>query len=266
MNVNVSITVGPTPPPTRVLRVPSTGTFVQVKHDWETEHWSNKPRGVTVYGLKFNSTTGMYEGMPSDNPFATLPDTVPMPGLKSQGDFMPMNEEVQNFWFDLMSLAAENTWGFPELSMAWLNTTQDGKAMTDDHSWSHNESNNTDLTKMFREYITGRNLTTNMKDMAIKSLHMGGNIAKVIGTDTAGNWLIETLDFSHLPDAEEAWSKPWLTPWLTQTAVNPTRAVDWPQLGEYGVPFPLVGIDGVNKLPKSWAKPISNGVEYNPYP
>lgn len=248
----------------RVNRVPDTGNFVQIKHDWETAEWNYKPRGVTKYGLYLNKPTGLYEGMPAKNPYATLPDTVPMNGLKSIGDFAPMDDTWQNFWFDLMNIASQYTYSFPDLAAAWLDVTQDGKGWTDDHAWSHNESQNKDSTKMFREYIVGKN-PTNPKDMAIKSLHAGGNIAKVLDDDGA-YWLIETLDpFKPPPDPEWAWARPWLTPWLTQTAVNPTRAIDWGQLGVYGVPFFTVGIGGVNRVEKAWCKPIANGVEYNPY-
>jgi hypothetical protein len=258
--INVQIAVGnPLPPPDTGsgFTVPAAGRFVQIRHDWETTHWDERPRCYSVYG----------ESMPASNPNGQLPDTVYMPGCKAVGDFLHLTEARQNLWFDLMSRATDDTWGFPELAIAWLNVTQDGKAMTDDHSWSHNESRNTDPSKMFREYITGKNLTTNDRDMAIKSLHMGGNIAKVIGEDGAGNWLIETLNFSPgviPPSVDDVWEKPWLFGWLTQSTKD-AKAIDWPQLGPHGVPFPVIGLNGVNKLPKAWTKPIENGAEYSPY-
>ena len=241
--------------------VPSVGHFVQVRHDWETNDWGREPRAYSIPGWKQHL-----------NPHGEFPDTCYMPGLKAHtpSDFGYLTEAWQNFWFDLMGLATDNRWGFPELAIAWLNVTQDGKAMTDDHSWSHNESNNRDLSKMFREYIVGKNLATNDKDMAIKSLHMGGNIAKVIAEDGA-NFLIETLDILKLPpSADVVWEKPWLFGWLTQSTINQNAAgqykvIDWPQLGPHGVPFPVIGLGGLNKLPKAWAKPIANGAQYSPY-
>lgn len=249
--------------------VPATGKFVQIPWDWETRKWNFASRGVDPenYNLTYNKITGLYEGMPAKNPYATLPGTVVMPGMKWHvpSEFGYLTEPWQNFWFDCIGLATNNTWGFPELALAWLRITRDGAALTDDHSHTHNESRNTDVSKMFREYITGKNLTTNNKDMAIRSLNMVGNIAKVIGDDGAGNWWIETLDIdAPPPDVEWAWERPWLVGWLTQTAVNPTRCIDWGDLGPYGVPFPVIGAGGRNKLPKTQAKPIGPG-PFSPY-
>lgn len=238
--------------------VPLVGHFVQVLHDFETEQWDHLPRAFNMLGWKRTL-----------NPNGEFPDTCYMPGMKP-GDFGTLTEPWQNFWFDLMGLATDNTWGFPELAAAWLDVTQDGKAMTDDRSWSHNESGNTDLSKMFREWITGKNLTTNDRDMAIKSLHMGGNIAKVVGQEGA-NWIIETLNISTPPPpVESVWGNPWLIGWLTQSTINRLpdgryRVIDWPQLGVHGVPFPVVGFGGRNKLPKDWTKPIANGAKFSPY-
>jgi len=270
-NARIEFIQHPKPPPVLLpgeYKVPATGNFVRIRRDWQTIHWMvegrggvyyGAPRGAKIYQLKMNYATGLYEGMPAKNPYAIFPDAVPMPGMKPD-DFAPLTEERQWFWFNLMSRITDDTWGFPELALAWLDITRDGRAMTDDRSWSNEESRNTDLTKMYREYITGKNLTTNSKDMAIKSLHMGGNLGKVL-REEASYYIIEAIDFSPgvpPPPVDEVFDKPWLVGRLTQTGVNPVRALNWSQLDPFGVPFPVVGFNGENKLPQSWADPVAN--------
>jgi hypothetical protein len=241
----IRIELNKTPTPIKNYVVPNDGIYLQVKHDFETEDWQYKPRSIILN----------YKKEPPLNP---LPDTAYLPGCKPN-DFVPLSKEWQFFWFDLLRLASNGTKTQPELLIAWEDLTKQGRAFTDFHSTAYG----------FTGYVLGINLNSN-SPIQHKSISCGGNIVKKVGTD-GGKILIKALNLSNPPPkAEDVWGKWHLIHWATQSTIQEIsdgayRVVRFPQLGSWGVPFPLVSLNGINKIDPSWTKPLSGGQVISPY-
>jgi hypothetical protein len=93
-------------------------------------------------------------------------------------------------------------------------------------------------------------------------------------SETYTHCVVEALNVRQSPPPlVETFEKPWLIQWATQTCIIKTdtgyKVTDWAQLNyngaAYGVPFMLISNNGTVKIPKTWLKPIANGVTYTPY-
>jgi len=239
------------PLPLRGFTVPDDGArYVQIKHDFETGQWDFKPRAM-VKNYKID---------PPDN---SLPDTVVM----SQ-TFYPLSRDWQMFLFELMRRACFDSLDPSRLLHCWRWTTRDGAAQFDGHSWSDNDADH-----LHADYIQGLNLGSRYGPLAQQDLHFGGNIARTLGDDGRGNYIIETLDLAKPPLPADTIFGQWhLVGWLTNSTVTELGAQYkctgwWGEkfLDDFGVPFLVIGRDGKNLLPKTWAKPIAPGAEYSPY-
>ena len=240
-----------------IFKVPENGTFMQLKHDFETADWNFKPRAYTLGTSKLN-------------PYGSYPDTVPLDGLKPT-DFYPLNEQYQKFWFSMMDRASNYNIPNYELIKRWATITSDGRALNDKHSYNWVKDGE---PKLFTDYIQGLNYNSQYGDMQQKSLSMGGNIIKVIGSMN-DYFIIETIDITNSthPSLGDIWAKHWLVHWGTQSSIqrygNIWKITDWSWLNwndvSYGVPFMLIGINGQNLVKRSWCKPIQNGSTYSPY-
>lgn len=240
-----------------VFKVPSSGTFMQLRHDFETADWDFKPRAYTLGTSKLN-------------PYGAYPDTVPLDGIRPD-DFYPLNEQYQRLWFNMMDRASNYNIPHDDLIDKWAVITSDGRALTDKHTWNWAKAGE---PKLFTDYIQRLNLNSEYGDMQQKSLSMGGNIVKIIGTYN-DYFIIETIDITETtpPILNDIWGKHWLVHWGTQSSIrtygDTWQITDWSWLNwndvSYGVPFMLIGIDGKNLVKKNWCKPIQNGTSFSPY-
>jgi hypothetical protein len=224
------------------LRVPDTGEFVQVLHDFQTAHWEYKPRAETI-GYK-----------PSINPDGAFPDTFRISSLTAGDDItIPLNRDWQMYWYSLLNKATYNQIPDAKLKERWAEITEHGRALTD----------NTAVQQGYADYILGLNVGA--KPIRQKMLTMGGNILRVLAV-TSTHYEIETLDLRQ--PVTDVWGKWWLINWGTQTNIY-SKVTDWGQLNwnqiGYGVPFLVVSDTGRAKIPKALCRPIQNGVTYTPY-
>lgn len=251
MQLSVFITrnnTTPSVPQPVTLRVPDTGRFVQVKHDFETALWNYEPRALTI-GYK-----------PDYNPSGAFPDTFRISSLTAGDDItIPLFRDWQAYWYHLLRLACSDVIPNDILLQRWAEITEHGRALTDGFA----------VQQGYADYILGIN--TGSKPIRQKMLTMGGNILRVTG-ESSTHWYIETLDTTTAP--LEVWGKWWLIHWGTQTSIKKRAdgswlVTDWGQLNwngiGYGVPFLLLSDTGAAKIRKEYCKPIANGVEYSPY-
>jgi hypothetical protein len=237
--------------------VPDTGTFMQVCHDYETALWNFQPRAFVIGWNKENNPQGAY------------PDTCVLPGLNPD-EFYPLSFKWQRFWLEMMNRASYGLIPQAELVKRWATITSDGRALTDRHTWNWVK---TGEPKLFIDYVQWLNLESPYGPMQQKSLTMGGNIVRVLGS-SGNNYVIEAFDLSVPPPLmDNVWGQWWLIHWGTQSTITPYgsrwRITDWAWLNwegvGYGVPFMLISRDGTNLIPKDWCRPIANGAEYSPY-
>jgi hypothetical protein len=237
----------PPSPSGQLWRVPASGEFFILRHDYQRAEWKYKPRSITLN----------YKRNP---PECALPETVPLPGCKP-ADFVPLSREWQMFWFELLNLASNGTKTRSELREAWENLTVQGRAFTDFHSTAYG----------FTDYILLRHLAGTKGPIQHKSLSCGGNIVKKIGVHSSGKYIIEALDLSKSPpDPEEAIKKNWLVHWATQETViqlpdKTWRVTRFPQLAPYGTPFLVVSLNGTNLIDRLMVNAVANGATYSPY-
>jgi hypothetical protein len=236
----------------RRFTVPDDGyVYMQVKHDFETGFWENKPRAFSINGWDSEA-----------NPQGGFPDTFPCETVGGTRERVRLTEPFQVLWFDLLRLASKNTIPNDILKERWAEITEHGRALTDFFA----------VQQGYRDYVLGKNL--NAKDIQQKTLTMGGNIVRIIGSNET-HWYIEAIDASQpAPEAKDIINKPWLVHWGTQSTIEKLEdggylVTDWGQLNygddHYGVPFMLISPDGRLQIRKEFLKPIENGAEYSPY-
>jgi len=231
--------------------VPDDGyTYMQVKHDFETEVWHNKPRAYNINGWK-----------PDNNPKGAFPDTFPMFAAGGGRDHIRLTEPLQRLWFDLLRQASGLKIPDSVLKERWAEITSHGRALTDSYA----------VQQGYRDYILGQNMDA--QDIQQKLLTMGGNIVRVVGSDK-NNWYVEAITAAQAPSsAAELINKPWLVHWGTQSTIvelgKVYDVIDWSQLNydgaQYGVPFMLLSPTGQLQIKKEYLKPIGNGTQYSPY-
>lgn len=218
-------------------------------------------------------------------PYDALPSTVQLWGALKIGEFFPLNEEWQRFWLSLIDRATEYTlnpaWKpFKELTPTdllywWAYATQESLALTDNHSaLYHGEI----LENGYADYMLKLNVD-NSKPIAIKSLSMTGNIFKWVGR-TGENYTIETINAGTInaqgkfisakpPSIDEVWNKPWLIHWGVESTTFKLPTGGYLQSAfppkPYGLPFPVMGIDGRNIIAARRVTPIENGKLFSPY-
>ena len=79
--------------------VPDDGyVYMQVKHDFETDLWSNQPRAFHISGWDRQA-----------NPQGGFPDTFPCATLGDARDHVRLTEPFQWLWFDLLDEASKHT-------------------------------------------------------------------------------------------------------------------------------------------------------------
>ena len=248
---DIKLPAPPAPEPYRILRVPDEGRFMFLVEDYKTgpEKWDGKPRSL-------------YLNYKKDPPYNGLPATIPMQKL-----FYALNEEWQQFLFALYYRACFNSLSLEDMMRGWRNTTRDAGGQFDRHTWN----NVKDPEKVYTDYVQGLNLDSPYGDMEQQDLLFERNIVKVLGEDTKGNYIIETLDpLKPPPFVDDVWGKWWLVGWLTistsfEIGEKEWVVLKWPWLRQFGTPYLVLGRGGTNKVPKYWCKPIENGAEYSPY-
>jgi len=243
--------IKPEPASTKTMTVPDDGQrYMQVKHDFETGFWQNEPRALRIDGWDAR-----------DNPQGSFPDTFPCAILGGASERVRLTEPFQRLWFDLLKEASNNNIPDAILKERWAEITEHGRALTDNFA----------AQQGYRDYILELNLDA--KDIQQKTLTMGGNIVRVIGS-SATHWYIEAINTSQpAPKAEDIINKPWLVQWGTQSTIEKTEGgylvTDWAQLNygvhHYGVPYMLLSPTGKLEIKKEFLKPIANGTEFSPY-
>ena len=224
---------------------------MQVRHDFETAFWDYKPRAYNIGGWK-----------PDLNPKGAFPDTFTCTTVGGTRERVPLTKPFQQLWFDLLKEASKNNIPEEELIVRWAHITEHGRALTDFFA----------VQQGYRDYILQRNLSA--KDIQQKTLVMGGNIVRVIGSDK-NNWYIEAINTSQpAPEAADIIDKPWLVHWGTQSTIEKLgkdgyMVADWGQLNygseHYGVPYMVVSPNGKLEIGKEFLKPIANGTVFSPY-
>lgn len=222
------------------IKIPATGDFYRVRHDFERIDLNYTPRSIT-------RKTRM-----------ALPETVPMWNHKEE--FFPFNLSWQKFWFSLMSKATGNSFSEDNLKKAWKSMIEDLRYNTDNHAPENG----------YADYITGRNIGA--KPFEVKSLITGGNIVKVLAIN-GRDYKIETLDFSKTPpNVNDIWdSKFWLYHWATSETVELISKGKWwvvpfPQLSPFGMPVPTGSLNGYQIIKKEHlTERLTNGKEYPIY-
>lgn len=259
-----------------IIRVPSEGKFLYAVQDIYSGEWFDQngrpcPRAVTRN----------YKNPPND----ALPSTIQMWGAMKIGEFFPLTEAWQKLWLDLIDRATDYTlykeWlPYKQLTPAhllywWAYATQESLALTDNHSaLYHGEI----LENGYADYMLKLNVT-NPKPIAIKSLSMTGNIFKEIGR--SGNKIVvETINAGYLdcndklvivdpPKIDDIWGKPWLVHWAVESTTSKLADGSYAQTAfppkPYGLPFPVLGIDGRNTISANRVVPIENGSLFSPY-
>ena len=266
----------------RNLHVPDSGSYSTVLPDWQMRKFNFEPR---------------------QRRWPSVPATRMMEGLKP-GDFMPMNKAAQYWLYELLAWAANyqlpdgeieyyytQEFHGPEvrttkdnpvarvkctygsLKWVWEDLVCDHRAFTDGHA--------PDSSPGHADYILGRNLNGTPFDW--KSLITTGNIVKTLGawSQNPQYMEIEALDMTKpLPSVEWiAQNKPHLIAWATQQTNVKLPDGRWqvskfPQLKlacrehglpEAGTPFPVIGINGRNRILKEYIAPVKNGEAYSQY-
>lgn len=227
-------------PPTmqRHFKVPLSGTFVQLKHDYETAE-----------------ANPLHPYKPRSFDMATeVPETVHLNPFEYD-DFVALTPELEEFM--LATLRIPNPVLTREQAIdVWREITRTSVCWTDNgNSWDRGR----------RSVLLG---TPGDRPMGWKMLGFGGNIHKVIY-----GRVIEAIDYTKpLPNPAELYkAKPYLFEWSTQCyaiklADGTYKVSRFPQMRPVNVLTPVLGFGGMNRIAESWRiKPIANGVTYSPY-
>ena len=261
---------------TGIFRVPDEGLFYQGLQDVYSGEWFDQnerpcPRAIRLH----------YKNAPNNG----LPSTVQLWGAIKINEFFPLNEAWQRFWLDLIDRATYYTLSREVLPYNqltpnhllywWAYATQHSLALTDNHAAMYHGKI---IENGCADYILGINVGN--PPIAIKSLSMTGNIFKRIGKQGSENYIIETINAGSLdeggrfipadpPSIDEVWNKPWLIHWGVESTTVPVAKGGFVQSAfppkPFGLPFPLMGIEGKNIIGARRVVPIKNGEEFSPY-
>lgn len=233
----------------KTFKVPETGKFVRLKHDYQTAYANSlhpyKPRSFD---------------MPTQ-----VPETIHFSPYETN-DFVPVTREVQEFILATMRIA-DPYMNREEAIRRLHELTRTSVCFTDDgNSWDQGRT----------DYLFPYNLTAD-KPMGWKMLGFGGNIVKILyGRD------IEAIDYlAPLPDPVALYrEKPWLFEWATQCYKTETgkyeyidgqlrkqyKVARFPHMRPVGLLVPVFGAGGKNRIAEGWRmEAISNGTLYSPY-
>lgn len=241
------------------FRVPDTGKYVQLKHDYECAEMNYKPRNI---------------GVNPGSPNSALPETVhldPIDGI----EFLPFPLHMEEFMLALMGFA-NPTLTRDELKIAWRALTVNSVAFTDKHSINYGMFlSPPDPSKCYRDDLLEENMDNPIPIAWKMSVTCAGNIVKVIS-----GRMIEAVDPANLPDPAYVWERPWLCHWAVEETIQELdglqmidgklrkryRCSPFPQMRPVGTPIVLWGKGGATRVKESWRmKSIANGATYSPY-
>jgi hypothetical protein len=258
-----------------IRRVPDEGMYYQALQDvWSGEWFDQNGRACP------RAKTRNYKKQPYDG----LPSTIQMWGAIKINEFFPLNAEWQKFWLDLIDRATGYTLDPSRLPYKqltpkhllywWIYATQESLALTDNHSaFYHGEP----IPNGAADYILGLNIGNS--PISIKSLSMTGNIFKRIGKQ-GDNYIVETINAGTMddrgnffparpPSVDEVWGKHWLIHWGVESTTMPVVKGGFVQSAfppkPFGLPFPVMGIDGKNIIRARRVVPVKNGDIFSPY-
>jgi hypothetical protein len=263
------------------MHVPSQGSFVRVKHDFELEEYNFKPRQLSGLNVKY--------------PLPENRKTRPM-WNSTVYDYVPIPERHQWFLWDIFKFALEdriphgkiedatyvktikgtpttfNTYTPGSLTEAYANMIERSRDFTDSRA----------VEDGFADYPTGRHM--GKPPWNWRCITHGGQLLKRTGK-TFGNY-IEVFAIDLLatpPKVEDVFYSPWLIQWAVQITTEEIAPLDgkrrwvvsrFPQIKEacrqnnlpfMGTPFPLWGFGGVNRIHKDYVIPVQNDSEFSPY-
>lgn len=263
------------------LRVPASGNYGRVKHDFELAEYGFKPRQLeTGINVKY--------------PIPQNRRTRPMHNGRVY-DYVPVPKEHQWFLWNLFQFALEykvpagkiedktyvkNIKGQP----VTFNTYTPGSVTEAYGSMIERSRDFTDAKAVedgFADHPTGRHI--NKPPWEWRCISHGGNLVKIIGQE--GNYyIIEAIDLlKPPPKVADVFYKPWLVQWATEITTNELPPLNgerrwvvsrFPQIREacrqnnlpqMGTPFPLWSLGGTNRILKEFVIPLANGVSFSPY-
>ena len=293
MKVHVSLGASSPPPPPppkpeppapyKILTVPNDGnTYMQLLDDWDTAQWGYKPRSQA-------------KNYKSDPDWNALPATVQTLKL-----FYPLNKQWQLFNYDLIRRA--NGYSLPADMMleGYRKSFRDSGGWRDQHTYENWREDKANVPRnkqhIYTDHVLGLNVPDEytMGDAMQQDLLSSGNIVKVIGEgQLLGKpaWVIETLNHTMYdvptagaspvningrtkylldpPTIDDVWGKWWLVGFATSSGYNWTTGakarLPWAYFGGYGMPLITLGKGGVNRVQKTWCKPIANGAQFSLY-
>lgn len=262
--------------PRHIFKVPDKGTFHQGVQDIYSGEWYDRngrpvPRSYTKW----------------PNPRMALPSTIQLWGATQISEFFPLTKEWQQLWLDMIDRATCYTLSHEKLPLEkltdkhllywWAYATQHSLAMTDNHAAIEDGKV---IKGGFADYMLGVNLE-NQVPIAKKSLDMSGNLFKEIGR--SGRYIvIETINAGRIdpknpkriimakpPHIDDIWEKPWLTHWAVESTITKLPDKSFVQSmfppRPYGLPFPVLGIDGKNLIKPNRVRGVLNGATFSPY-
>lgn len=280
------------------LKVPDTGDFYRIKHDWQTEICNYMPR---QFDPEF------------EQPNLPMPAALMLWGCNKNGEFLTVDSSWQTRLYELFRWAVgpipedgepeffyiqdpknhkniikvpEGTmYSFPRypvgtLRWAYMDFITDHRALTDRHAFDTPE-------RWYRDELLGINMW-NSRNWMMKCLTFPGNIVKKVprlSTDVGAVTPIETFDYCRTAPSLD-WilkNKPYLIWWANEQSVVELPPVNgkrrwvvarFPQLKvvcrkygipEVGTPYFAIGCGGRNLIENAWIEKINNGSNYSIY-
>lgn len=258
------------------LSVPETGSFVQIKHDYETLGY---PRQKD-WGIKY--------------PIPAIMNSVRLSYLGRGYDYVRLERSWQYWIFYLWSWSVWDAAPMGEWEGQYTNPSNPSmifdRYTAGSMLWYYAEMiqdarSHTDADSVeggFADYVTGRNVNAKPYSWLCKTTT--GNLLKVIGRETGGDgrkWLrVEALDLAKAPpNLSEVVNKPWLLHWATEQSMsllpNGSYVVDgYPQaeavaklMGQprTGTPIPNLSLGGSYLIEEAVTKPMVGGKSFSPY-
>jgi len=216
----------PPPEPINFFTVPDNGkTYWIHKRDFQLETWEYKPRSMVLNYKK-------------DPPNSALPDMFWFQG-PSNGQFTPLNEKWQHFFFNLLVKSCAGTRDHEEMLQIWHDVMHEARALNDNHS----------REKGYADYIEGVNLDSEKGPMAIAYMTAGGNLLEQVRR-SGRRVTVRTLDADKdPPDVDAIWGDWSVIHFATETGWiklgrRSYQAGRWAWCRPYGTPFPFIAPGG----------------------